>query len=116
MELNAMEPVMAQCCFESAEIMMNGFDTLRVNCIDGIKANEEVCRGYVRNSIGIVTALNPIIGYKNSTKIAKKALETGGSVYDLVIEEGILTKEELDTILAPENMIRPVKLDIKPRR
>ena len=116
MELNAMEPVMAQCCFESAEIMMNGFDTLRVNCIDGIKANEEVCRSYVRNSIGIVTALNPIIGYKNSTKIAKKALETGGSVYDLVIEEGILTKEELDTILAPENMIRPVKLDIKPRR
>lgn len=116
MELNAMEPVMAQCCFESAEIMMNGFDTLRVNCVDGIKANEDVCQGYVRNSIGIVTALNPIIGYKNSTKIAKKALETGGSVYDLVIEEGILTKEELDTILSPENMIRPVKLDIKPRR
>jgi aspartate ammonia-lyase len=111
-----MEPVMAQCCFESAEIMMNGFDTLRVNCVDGIKANEDVCQGYVRNSIGIVTALNPIIGYKNSTKIAKKALETGGSVYDLVIEEGILTKEELDTILSPENMIRPVKLDIKPRR
>ena len=116
MELNAMEPVMAQCCFEPAEIMMNGFDTLRINCIDGIKANEEICQGYVRNSIGIVTALNPIIGYKNSTKIAKKALETGGSVYDLVIEEGILTKEELDTILSPENMIRPVKLDIKPRR
>lgn len=116
MELNAMEPVMAQCCFESAEIMMNGFDTLRVNCVDGIKANEDVCQGYVRNSIGIVTALNPIIGYKNSTKIAKKALETGGSVYDLVIEEGILTKEELDTILSPENMIHPVKLDIKPRR
>lgn len=116
MELNAMEPVMAQCCFESAEIMMNGFDTLRINCVDGIKANEDVCQGYVRNSIGIVTALNPIIGYKNSTKIAKKALETGGSVYDLVIEEGILTKEELDTILSPENMIRPVKLDIKPRR
>ena len=116
MELNAMEPVMAQCCFESAEIMMNGFDTLRVNCVDGIKANKDVCQGYVRNSIGIVTALNPIIGYKNSTKIAKKALETGGSVYDLVIEEGILTKEELDTILSPENMIRPVKLDIKPRR
>ena len=116
MELNAMEPVMAQCCFESAEIMMNGFDTLRINCVDGIKANEDVCQGYVRNSIGIVTALNPIIGYKNSTKIAKEALETGGSVYDLVLEHGVLTKEELDTILSPENMIRPVKLDIKPRR
>jgi aspartate ammonia-lyase len=116
MELNAMEPVMAQCCFESAEIMMNGFDTLRINCVDGIKANEDVCQGYVRNSIGIVTALNPIIGYKNSTKIAKEALETGGSVYDLVLEHGVLTKEELDTILSPENMIRPVKLNIKPRR
>ena len=116
MELNAMEPVMAQCCFESAEIMMNGFDTLRINCVDGIKANDDVCQGYVRNSIGIVTALNPIIGYKNSTKIAKEALATGGSVYDLVLEHGVLTKEELDTILSPENMIRPVKLNIKPRR
>ncbi|MEE1098465.1 MAG: lyase family protein, partial [Alistipes sp.] len=116
MELNAMEPVMAQCCFESAEIMMNGFDTLRVNCVEGIKANVEGCRDYVHQSIGIVTALNPIIGYKNSTKIAKEALETGGSVYDLVLEHGVLTKEELDTILSPENMIKPVKLDIKPRR
>ena len=116
MELNAMGPTMAQCCFESAEIMMNGFDTLRVNCVDGIKANEEQCRKYVHNSIGIVTALNPIIGYKNSTKIAKEALETGGSVYDLVLKHGILSKEELDTILSPENMIKPVKLDIKPRR
>ena len=116
MELNAMEPVMAQCCFESADIMMNGFDTLRVNCIDGIVANEEGCRSYVRNSIGVVTALNPVIGYKNSTKIAKEALATGRSVYDLVLEHGILTKEDLDTILSPENMIKPVKLDIHPKK
>ena len=116
MELNAMEPTMAQCCFESAEIMMNGFDTLRVNCVEGITANEEQCRKYVQDSFGVVTALNPIIGYKNSTKIAKEAMATGGRVYDLVLEHGILTKEELDTILSPENMIKPVKLDIKPRR
>ncbi len=116
MELNAMEPVMAQCCFESADIMINGFDTLRVNCIDGIVANEEGCRSYVRNSIGVVTALNPVIGYKNSTKIAKEALATGRSVYDLVLEHGILTKEDLDTILSPENMIKPVKLDIHPKK
>ena len=115
MELNAMEPVMAQCCFESAEIMMNGFDTLRVNCIDGIKANAEQCRKYVRESFGVVTALNPVIGYKNSTKIAKEAMATGKSVYDLVLEHGILSKEDLDTILAPENLIRPVKLDITPK-
>ena len=114
MELNAMEPVMAQCCFESAEIMMNGFDTLRINCVDGIKANPEQCRKYVHDSFGVVTALNPVIGYKNSTKIAKEAMATGKSVYDLVLEHGILSKEDLDTILAPENMIKPVKLDIHP--
>ena len=116
MELNAMEPVMAQCCFESASIMMNGFDTLRVNCVEGITANPEQCRKYVHDSFGVVTALNPIIGYKNSTKIAKEAMATGKSVYDLVLEHDILSKEDLDTILAPENMIRPVKLDIKAKR
>ena len=116
MELNAMEPVMIQCCFESAEILMNGFDTLLVNCVEGITANADRCEQYIKNSIGIVTALNPIIGYKHSTKIAKKAKETGRGVYDIVLEEGILTKEELDEILRPENMIKPVKLDIKPRK
>ncbi len=115
MELNAMEPVMAQCDFESVDLLCNGFDTLRVRCIDGIVANEERCRRYVHDSIGIVTALNPVIGYKNSTKIAKEALETGKSVYDLVLEHDILSKEDLDTILSPENMIKPVKLNIKPK-
>lgn len=116
MELNAMEPVMAQCDFESVDLMINGFDTLRTRCVDGITANEEKCRSYVHNSIGVVTALNPVIGYKNSTKIAKEAMETGKSVYDLVLEHDILDKKDLDTILAPENMIKPVKLDIKPKR
>lgn len=115
MELNAMEPVMAQCCFESADLLMRGFDTLRTLCIDGIEPNEETCNDYIKQSIGIVTALNPIIGYKNSTKIAKEAMETGRGVYDLVLEHGILSKEDLDTILSPENMIRPVRLDIKPK-
>ncbi|MBD5206017.1 MAG: aspartate ammonia-lyase [Bacteroidales bacterium] len=116
MELNAMEPVTAQCNFESVDILINGFETLRTRCVEGITANEEKCRSYVHNSIGVVTALNPIIGYKNSTKIAKEAMETGRSVYDLVLEHGILDKEDLDTILAPENMIKPVKLDIKPKK
>ena len=114
MELNAMEPVMAQCDFESVDLMINGFETLRTRCVEGITANADRCINYVRNSIGVVTALNPVIGYKNSTKIAKEAMQTGRSVYDLVLEHGILTKEDLDTILAPENMIKPVKLDIKP--
>lgn len=115
MELNAMEPVMAQCCFESIELLINGMETFRIRCIEGIKANVEVCNGYIRKSIGIVTALNPIIGYKNSTKIAKEAMETGKGVYELVLEHGILSKEDLDTILSPENMIKPVNLHhIKP--
>lgn len=116
MELNAMEPVMAQCCFESSELLINGMDTFRTLCIDGIEANEEQCQAYIENSIGIVTALNPIIGYKNSTKIAKEAMETGRGVYDIVLEHGILSKEDLDVILSPENMIKPTKLDIKAKK
>lgn len=116
MELNAMEPVMAQCCFESVDLMCNAFDTLRTLCVEGITANPEHCQAEVRNSIGIVTALNPYIGYDHSTNIAKNALETGRSVYDLVLEEGILTQEDLDTILDPKNMIRPVKLNIRARK
>ena len=115
MELNAMEPVMAQCCFESIDLMANGMDTLRTRCVDGIIANEEHCKANVHNSIGVVTALNPVIGYKNSTKIAKEAMATGRSVYDLVLEHDILSKEDLDTILSPENMIHPVKLNIHPK-
>lgn len=116
MELNAMEPVMAQCCFESVDLMRNAFDTLRTLCVEGITANPERCMAEVRNSIGIVTALNPYIGYEHSTAIAKKALETGRRVYDIVLEEGILTQEDLDRILDPKNMIRPVKLDIRARK
>ena len=114
MELNAMEPVTAQCDFESVDLLCNGFDTLRIRCVDGITANVDKCRADVHNSISVVTALNPVIGYKNSTKIAKEAMATGRSVYDLVLEHGILSKEDLDTILSPANMIKPVKLDIKP--
>ena len=115
MELNAMEPVMAQCCFESIDLMVNGMDTLRTRCVDGIIANKEHCISNVHNSIGVVTDMNPVIGYKNSTKIAKEAMATGRSVYDLVLEHDILSKEDLDTILSPENMIKPVKLDIHPK-
>lgn len=115
MELNAMEPVMAQCCFESIDLMVNAFDTLRSLCIEGITANEDRCREEVHNSIGIVTALNPYIGYEHSTTIAQKAMQTGRSVVDLVLEEGILTQEDLDAILDPKNMVRPVKLDIHPK-
>jgi aspartate ammonia-lyase len=110
LELNVFEPVIVQSLFESIEMLKNGMNTLKYRCIDGITANEDHCRNLVHNSIGLVTALNPIIGYEKSTKIAKEALDTGKSVYDLVLEHRMLTKDQLDKILAPENMIKPGKL------
>ena len=113
LELNVMEPVIAYSLFESIHLMIQGLDTLRLFCIDGIVANEKHCRDLVEGSIGIVTILNPIIGYKKSTAIAKEAAETGRGVYELVLEHGLLTKEQLDHILRPENMIKPVEIDLK---
>ncbi|HCT94705.1 MAG: aspartate ammonia-lyase [Bacteroidetes bacterium GWE2_39_28] len=112
LELNVMEPVMVQSIVESSDWMIRALNTLRVECIDGIKANPEHCRNMVENSIGIVTALKPFIGYEKSTDIAKEALLTGKSVYKLVLERGILTKEQMDKILDPANMVKPVKIEI----
>ena len=105
LQLNVMEPIIMQCLVEDITWLGEAFDTLREKCIDGITVNCEHNAEMVKHSIGIVTALNPYIGYKNSTKIAKKALETGGSVYNIVLEEGVLTKEQLDKILSPEHML-----------
>lgn len=107
LQLNVMEPVLSHAIMESNIFLCNALDTLREKCIKGITANEEVCLNMVKNSIGIVTALNPYIGYKNSTKIAKEALETGGSVYDLVLKYELLSQEKLDSILNPVNMLNP---------
>jgi len=110
LQLNVMEPVLTYAIMESMQLLCNGMDTLREKCINGITANEEHCREMVLHSIGIVTALNPHIGYKNSTKIAKEALETGKSVYNLVLEHNILPNEHLYDILNPENMFDPKAL------
>jgi len=105
LELNVMEPVIVESIFESIEILKNGMDTLGSRCIAGITANRDVCAAYVRNSIGIVTALNPLLGYEACTALAKKALEDNESVYDLVLEQKLLSKEQLDDLLAPEKMV-----------
>lgn len=110
LQLNVMEPVLSHAIMENIHFLSNALDTLREKCVVGITANKEVCLNMVKHSIGIVTALNPYIGYKNSTKIAKEALETGKSVYNLVLEHGILTQEKLDEILNPENMLKPQNL------
>ena len=112
LELNVMEPVMVDSLYESCHWMANGFDTLRVECVDGITANPEHCRHLVEHSIGIVTALKPHIGYANCTEIAKEALETGGSVYQSVLDKKLLTKEQLDKILDPKHMTRPCKITL----
>lgn len=110
LELNVMEPVIVQSIFESVEMLINGMNTLRSRCIIGITANEERCREMVMNSIGIVTALNPVIGYEASSKLAKEALETGKGVYELALEKKLLSQEEIDNILKPENMLKPRKI------
>ncbi len=110
LQLNVMEPVIAQCILESITWLINAIETLRTKCIEGITVNADHCYEMVKNSIGIVTALNPYIGYKGSTKVAKKALESGRSVYDIVLEEGLMTKEKLDEALNPEAMLGAHKL------
>ncbi len=104
LQLNVMEPVIVQCILESQTWLINVMNTLRTKCIDGITVNAEHCYNMVLNSIGIVTALNPYIGYKASTKVAKEALATGRSVYDLVLEQGLMTREKLDEALDPASM------------
>lgn len=107
LQLNVFEPVIAYSLFNSIVMLEKAMKTLADKCIDGISANEQICSDFVYNSIGIVTALNPYIGYENSASIAKEALNTGKRVYDLALERGLLSKEELDSILTPQNMLNP---------
>jgi aspartate ammonia-lyase len=106
LELNVMEPLIVQSLFESIEMLQSGMETLAYRCVKGIKANVERCRSMVENSIGLVTALNPLLGYETSTMLAKEALEKNRGVYELVLEKKLLSREELDEILKPENMIK----------
>ena len=109
LQLNVMEPIIVHAIFSSIKMLQKGMERLRVLCVEGITANAQRCREMVLNSIGIVTALNPTLGYENSSRIAKRALKENRSVYDLVLEEKLLTKEELDELLKPELMIKPHK-------
>ena len=109
LELNVMEPVIVQSIFESIEMLKNGMETLQERCVEGITANQERCRKQVESSIGLVTALNPILGYDKCTMLAKEALEKDCSIYELALEKELMTKEELDKALLPENMTKPKK-------
>jgi aspartate ammonia-lyase len=107
LQLNAFEPIIAHSLFKSIMHLRNGCDTLRARCVTGISANREYLRRTVENSIGIVTALNPYIGYAHATQVAQEAHATGRSVYALVLEKGLLSREQLDEILRPEALTRP---------
>ena len=107
LQLNVMEPVLAYCLFQSIETLTNACSTLRERCVDGITANVEHTRTMVMNSIGIVTALNPILGYEATAAIAKEAFETGGSVIDIVRAKGLLDDAKIDEIFSLDNLMHP---------
>ncbi|RFS20061.1 aspartate ammonia-lyase [Chitinophaga silvatica] len=108
LQLNVMEPVIAFSLFNMLNYLTNACNTLREKCVDGITANEEACREMVMNSVGIVTALNPLLGYETCAAIAKEALKTGKSIHKIVVEEkSYITQQQWDEIYSVENMINP---------
>ncbi|MGP9539538.1 aspartate ammonia-lyase [Brachybacterium sp. AOP43-C2-M15] len=107
LQLNAFEPVIAFNILESTTIMTRAMNTLADRCIAGITVNEDVLEDYLRRSIGIVTALVPVLGYSASTDIAQVALETGRPVAELVLERGLLDEERLQELLSPASMTAP---------
>ena len=113
LQLNVMEPVIAQTIFESINLLTRGMSTLRELCIVGIEANEEVCRRNVLDSIGIVTYLNPVIGHHNGDLVGRECARSGRSVREVVLEMGLLEESVLDEILSPENLLRPHFRDLK---
>ncbi|MGO8685036.1 MAG: aspartate ammonia-lyase [Thermoleophilia bacterium] len=102
LQLNAFEPIIAHALFESTTHLEMGCRTLAERCVGGITANVGHLRTQVENSIGLATALNPIIGYAQATAVAQEAAATGRTVYDIVLSSGLLSKERLDEILSPE--------------
>jgi aspartate ammonia-lyase len=108
LRLNVMEPVIEQSLFESANLLTNACQSLRVLSVDGITANPDVCQSYVMNSIGIVTFLNPIIGHHNGDLVGKECARSGKNVHEVVLDMGLLTKAELDENFSPENLMRPL--------
>lgn len=105
LQLNVMEPVMTYCMLESQRLLKRAMRCLQTKCIDGITANKQHCYELVIGSVGIITALNPYIGYDKSTQLAQEALLSNKSVYDLALEKGVLSKEQLDKIFTSENLL-----------
>lgn len=107
LELNVMEPVLVFNLLQSISIMNNGFRSFTDNCLKGIEANEKRMKQYVEKSAGVITAVNPHLGYEAAARIAREAIMTGQSVRDLCLQHDVLTEEELDIILNPYEMTKP---------
>jgi aspartate ammonia-lyase len=107
LELNPVECIIVYDELVGADLLAKAADVFTTKCVVGIQANTERCRDMVKSSIGLVTALNPVLGYERSAAIAKESLKTGRPVYDLVLEKGWMTREQLDDMLKPENMTQP---------
>ena len=107
LQLNAFEPIIAHSIFKSVSHLTQGCLTLSERCVKGITANRGHIQRMLERSVGMATALNPFIGYTAATQVAQEAELTGRSVYDLVLEKGLMSREQLDTILRPEALIRP---------
>ncbi|MDO5979551.1 aspartate ammonia-lyase [Flavivirga spongiicola] len=107
LQLNVMEPVLAQCLFESVELLSNACVTLAEKCIAGITANAEHTKQMVFNSVGIITFLNPYIGHHMGDLIGKEAVATGKNIRELVLEKELLSEDELDKILSVDNLMHP---------
>lgn len=113
LQLNAFEPIIASKLFNSLAHLRQGCLTLAGNCVNGITPNKEVLKQEVAHSIGIVTALNPYIGYANASSVAQEAATKGTGVSEVVLSRGLLTQEQLDDILRPENLTEPHLLSSK---
>ena len=107
LQLNVMEPVIAQCMFETISLLGNAAVNLSDKCVKGITVNREICERYVFNSIGLVTYLNPYIGHHNGDLVGKICAQTGKGVREVVLERGLLSEEEINRILSPENLMNP---------
>ncbi|HET6469656.1 MAG TPA: aspartate ammonia-lyase [Geminicoccaceae bacterium] len=107
LQLNAFEPTIGYCILQSMRMLTAALDALTRRCVVGIEADRERCRELAVNSIGIVTALNPVLGYEACSRIAERALRERRAVPDIVVEEGLLTAEQVGELLAPETMTRP---------
>src|SRR6478752_6905173 len=105
LQLNVFEPIIAYRLLHAPDSLKQAFTVLRTRCVDGITANPDRMRWFVENSIGIVTALVPVLGYEAATEIAKEALATGRGVYDLVCDRGLMTRDDLDRVLDPRGMV-----------